>query len=122
MHELTTPPKTASEIVRSLAHRLKTEKALDAGYETIVHLQIEGEDGGDFTVTVANGVCTVSEGLLGEPKCVVKAKDHVYADIEWGRANPQMALFTGKVKVSNVMEMMSFTGMFRTLQKLFGEE
>ncbi len=106
-------PQTAQEIVRSLPSRLEREKL--NGYETVVHLQISGDNGGDFTVTVSAGECSVVEGLNGEAKCVVKTKDKTYADIEWGRANPQMAFMTGKIKISNLPEMMQFTKMFRRL-------
>lgn len=114
-------PQTAKEIISSLPFRFRKEKALDAKYETLFHFLISGSDGGEFTVEVKNGECLVHEGLQGNPLCKVEVKDSNYADIEWGRTNPQMAVFTGKIKISEIAAMLTFTGMFRSLQRAFGE-
>ena len=82
----------------------------------MIHFDISGKEGGLFTVHIHDGVCEVKEGLHGEPKCVVKTKDKTYRDIELGKANPQMAFMMGKIKVSNVSEMLKFIGLFRPLK------
>lgn len=104
---------TAREIVYSLPERFKPQVAENT--EMTVHLQLTGENGGDFTVKVDDGVCTVTEGLSGEPECVVKTSDKAYEDLELGRTNPQMALMTGKVKVSNITGLLKFIQMFKRL-------
>ncbi|MBS1619290.1 MAG: SCP2 sterol-binding domain-containing protein, partial [Bacteroidetes bacterium] len=38
-----------------------------------------------------------------------------YADIETGKTNPQMAFMMGKIKISNLGEMMKFMGLFRKM-------
>lgn len=114
-------PQNAKEIILSLPYRFRKEKCEEAGYSTSVHFQIEGENGGNFTVIVEGDTIALVDGLVGTPKCTVKAKDTIYADIEWGKQNPQMALMMGKIKVDNVMEMMTFTGMFRSLERAFGK-
>lgn len=113
-------PTTAKEIILSLPYRFRKEKCQDAGYNTLIHFDIEGDNGGKFTVTIQDATIEVKEGLNGTPKCTVKAKESVYSDIEWGKQNPQMAFMMGKVKVDNPMELMTFSGMFRTLAKAFG--
>ncbi|PCJ89793.1 MAG: hydrogenase expression protein HypA [Flavobacteriales bacterium] len=106
-------PETAVDIIKSLPERLITEKCPD--FEVIYHFNIEGERGGEFTVTVNSGNCTVSEGLNGEPKCIIKATDSDYEDVELGRSNAQMAVMMGKIKVSNIGSMMKFMEMFNRL-------
>lgn len=103
----------ASEIIKSLPERFKADKA--AGVNTRFHFEIEGETGGHFTAIVVDGVCTVEDGLNGEPKCVVRAKAVDYEDVELGRTNPQMAVMMGKIKISNLGEMMGFVNYFTRL-------
>ena len=111
--QMGTKPEKASEILKSLPTRLKADKV--NGVKTTFHFDIEGPNGGQFTVNVANGNCTVADGLIGEAKCVLKAKDSDYEDVELGRTNPQMAVMMGKIKISNIGEMMSFVGYFDRL-------
>lgn len=105
---------TAKEIVFGLPDRLKQEEA--AGQSGIFHFQLEGETGGDFTVNVADGVCTVSEGLQGEPDCVISGLATDFEDAEEGRVNRQMAVMMGKIKISNLGAMLKFIGMFRDIE------
>ncbi|MFN0203974.1 MAG: SCP2 sterol-binding domain-containing protein [Bacteroidia bacterium] len=112
-------PITAKEIVWSLPHRIKKEKAIAEDYNATVHLSLTGEEGGNFTVSVANGECSVAEGLNGEAVCLVNTSDSVYADLEWGRTNPQVAVMFGKVRATNIMALVTFVGMFRTLEKIY---
>ena len=107
-------PKIAKDIITSLSSRYRPEKA-PTGYATTVHFNISGGNGGKFTVNVANGVCDVQEGHQGTAKCTVTAKDKTYEDVELGRSNPQMAVMMGKIRLSNLSEMMTFSTLFRRL-------
>lgn len=107
-------PQTAREIVLSLSDRLKTYK-VQPDYQTNVHFDLIGENGGKFTVNIENGVCTVHEGHVGEAKCTLTAKVKDYEDVELGRSNPQMAVMMGKIRLSNMGEMMTFSGLFKRL-------
>lgn len=103
----------ANEIIKSLETRLKPEMA--QGIDIVFHFDLSGENGGQYTVTVKNEKCVVTEGLIGEPKCSVSASDENYADVELGKTNPAMALMMGKVKVSNIPSMLKFIEMFQKL-------
>jgi alkylation response protein AidB-like acyl-CoA dehydrogenase/putative sterol carrier protein len=106
-------PETAKEIIQSLPTRLKKEKA--EGIESKFHFDITGERGGKFTVHVTEQTVVVTEGHNGEANCVVTTTDVVYEDTELGRINPQMAVMMGKIKISNLGEMMKFVGLFSRL-------
>lgn len=106
-------PETAKDIIMSLPNRLKKEKA--EGIESTFHFHIEGERGGKFTVEVKEQTVVVTEGHDGEASCVVTTTDVVYEDTELGRINPQMAVMMGKIKISNLDEMMKFVGLFQRL-------
>jgi len=100
----------AAELIRSLPSRMKS--GAGQSVDIIYHFKISGENGGDFTVTVKDGVCAVEDGFSGEPKCVIETKDSDYEDVEYGRANAQMAVLLGKIKVSNIGSMLKFVEMF----------
>ncbi|NJK82502.1 MAG: acyl-CoA dehydrogenase, partial [Saprospiraceae bacterium] len=103
----------AKEIVKTLATRFRPEKAAD--YQTIIHYHISGDNGGQYTVMIANGLCEVIEGLEGQAKCLIEVADSVYEAIETGQSDPQSAFMNGQIKVSDVGEMMHFTRVFKKL-------
>lgn len=108
--------KSAREIIQSLPSRFKKDK-VSKDFEVIFHFEIKGDRGGDFTVKIENGACTVEDGLHGEPKCVVKTKDETYEKLEYGKTNPQTAFMFGKVKVSNINAMLKFVGNFKPIEE-----
>lgn len=106
-------PTTAKDIVLSLPDRFKAEKAGE--FSAIVHLLLEGDGGGEFTVTIQDGTCKVEEALTGTPDCVIRTKAKTYEDTEMGRANPTMAVMMGKIKVSNIGVATQFIPLFERL-------
>lgn len=109
----TEKPSKAKDIILALPERLKKEKA--ANIYGLYHFDIAGPRGGQFTVKLDYGNCEILPGLQGDAKCLTEVEDDVYENIELGKANPQEALMTGKLKVSNIMEMMTFGGLFKRL-------
>jgi len=109
-------PQTAKEIIYSLPERFRPEK-LEEGTEAILHFDISGDRGGQFTVEIKDAKCTVTDGLVGSPLGTVRASDANYEDIELGRTNAQTAFMMGKIKADNVMELMKFIGYFKRLYK-----
>ena len=105
---------TAREIVLALPSRLKAEEA--AGQSGNFQFVLEGETGGEFTAIVADGVCTVQEGLHGEADCVISSLATDFEDAELGRVNRQMAVMMGKIKITNLGAMLKFIGMFSDLE------
>ncbi len=115
-------PQAAKEIILSLTERFQQDKSEEAGLSTRIHFKIEGHRGGEFTVRVKDREIEVKEGLHGEPLCIVKARDEVYENIEWGRENPQMALLFGKITLSNIPEILKFTAVFCSLKRFYESE
>lgn len=101
---------TAREFILQLPTRFNPESV--PGASTLFHFHISGENGGDFTVTVNDGHCAVKEGLTGDPKCVVSSEDTTLAEVVTGKSNAQMAVLMGKIKISNLGEMMKFAKPF----------
>ena len=100
----------AKDFILSLPEKVNTS-ALE-GMQTVFHFDIQGDDGGQYTVKVDDGKVESKEGLEGEPKCTVKAKDKDLVGIVKGDINPMMAVLTGKIKISNQGEMMKYAKVF----------
>jgi putative sterol carrier protein len=102
---------TAREIIMALPSKFDASKvAADA--DTTFHFKVNGDNGGEYTAVIKDGKCEVSEGLVGEAKCVVTTTAEMFSDIIERRANPQMAVFSGKLKISNLGEMMKYAKVF----------
>ena len=71
--------ETAREIILSLENRFKPEEVND-DLDILFHFDISGPDGGQFSVQIDDDKCVVTEGLHGDPKCLVSCTDKVYAD------------------------------------------
>ncbi len=104
-------PLTAEGLMRSLPGRLRSERV--EGWSAVFHFVLKGADPAEWTVRIADGGCTVAPGLAGEPDCVVRMAADTYAGIESGAVNPQVAFMMGKVKVSDIGQMMRYIKAFR---------
>lgn len=101
---------TAKEFITGLPAKVPAS-ALE-GVNTVFHFELDGEGGGQFTVTAADGAVNVAEGLQGEPKCVVKAKASDLVGVVTGDINPMMAVLMGKIKISNQGELLKYAKVF----------
>ncbi|MGE5235112.1 MAG: acyl-CoA dehydrogenase family protein [Acidobacteriota bacterium] len=104
-------PATAEGLIASLPGRMRPDRA--EGWTTCLHFRLRGADEPEWTVRVADGQCRVAKGHEGNPSCVVEMKADTYVGIETGAVNPQVAFMMGKVKVSNIAELMRFVKAFR---------
>lgn len=104
---------TAREFILHLPARVKPE-AIE-GMESVFHFDIEGEEGGKFTVSVQNGACTAHEGLTGAPKCTISSSAENFMDVITGKTNAMMAVLMGKIKITNQGEMMKYAKVFGLL-------
>lgn len=95
-------------IIATIPARFRPEKAKD--YQGIFHFYIVEHP---FTLMIQDGKCQIKMGIEGNASCVISTNEKTYIAIEMGKLNPQWALMTGKVKVSNVNEMLRFGKMFR---------
>lgn len=107
-------PETAREIVHSLPYRIKEEK-LDGTENLVLHFLLDGPTGGEFTAQLKEKTVLVQDGLIGEATCEIRAKASDYEDMEHGRQNPQMMFMMGKIKVTNLGEIMKFVTYFKRI-------
>lgn len=99
-----------SEFLKGLPAKVNPEAI--AGQETVFHFDIDGPQGGQFTIEVKDGQVMVTDGLKGEPRCTVRASDENFVNLATGQLNPMMAILTGKVKISNQGEMLKYAKIF----------
>lgn len=104
---------TAREFILNLPNRVNP--AAIEGMETLFHFDLEGPEGGQFTVTIRDGACTAAETLEGEAKCSVKAPADTFMEVVTGKTNAMMAIMMGKVKITNQGEMLKYAKIFGLL-------
>ncbi|MCP4443568.1 MAG: SCP2 sterol-binding domain-containing protein [Aureispira sp.] len=98
---------TAKEFILNMPNKINPE-AMEGKGDTVFHFKVSGDGGGEFTAKAENGEFSVVEGLEGEAKCVITTSDKILSEILEKKRNPQMAVFTGKLKISNLGEMMKY--------------
>jgi alkylation response protein AidB-like acyl-CoA dehydrogenase/putative sterol carrier protein len=107
---------SVKDILKGLPARFRAEKA--GAFAANIHFDISGDEGGKFTVQIADGSCTISDGWQGTKDCLVETDDQTYVGIETGHVNPQTAFMSGKIKADNLAVMMQFSGLFRRLEEV----
>lgn len=93
----------------------KVDPAALQGLETNFHFIIartNEEASDEVTIQVKDGAIQAETGLIGEPKCVVRASDENLNKLLKGDLNPMMAILTGKLKISNQGEMLKYAKIF----------
>jgi len=102
--------ESAKDFITTLPQSVPQEylESVDTNFQ----FDIEGEGGGQFSVIVKDNNIVVFEYFEGEPNCVIKAKEENFIKLLRGELNPMMAVFSGKLKVSNPGEVMKYARIF----------
>ena len=105
-------PSTVEEIFTTLPGRLKKEKAAGKNITTL----FEFENELFYSVIINDGNITIQkEKTLNTYDLILNTDTETYIAVETGKINPQEAFMTGKIKVSDLMKMMEFGGLFKRL-------
>jgi len=99
------------ELFNSLPKRFRSDYSKD--FKGVFHFDLSGKEAAQFTVSIENCSCKVESGLIGQPDCYVKTDSMLHIAIESGKTNAQWAYMTGKVKVSNIANMMKYLKLFK---------
>jgi len=104
---------TPADIFAKTPQNLLTDKAGDM--KAAVAFDLSGENGGQWTVKIADGACTVEDGIVDGADATISMDGSDYVDMMTGKLNPMMAFMGGKVKVSGDLNtVMKFQTMFKT--------
>lgn len=99
------------EVLDKMPDALVPEKA--AGVNAVVQLNLSGDGGGDWYMTIANGQVVVDEGQAASPDVSLDMNASDYVDITKGDGNPMTLFMTGKIKVQgNISIAMKFQELF----------
>jgi putative sterol carrier protein len=104
---------SVAEIFSSMSDNFNAEKA--GGLNATVVFELSGDDGGAWSVSVADGKCDVQEGAVDNPTATIKMSASDYEAMTSGKLNPMMAFMSGKIKVdgdlNTVMKFQTLFGM-----------
>ncbi len=88
---------SVSEIFEKMPEAFDPEAA--KGVDVVFQYSISGPGGGDWTVSVSDGACTVTQGVAEKPSCTLKISDNDFIDMISGKLDPMAAFTSGKLKI-----------------------
>jgi putative sterol carrier protein len=89
---------------------LNKEAAKDA--HVVYQFNLSGEGGGQFIVSIQNGVCTVKEGVAENPDVTVSASAADYINIATGAYPFGLAFINGRLKVAGDLRLLIRMGKY----------
>ncbi|MCA8921268.1 MAG: SCP2 sterol-binding domain-containing protein, partial [Planctomycetes bacterium] len=102
------PQELVTRAFTRLPETFRPEKA--GGWSACVQFHLEG--GEDWTVEVKDGQATTAPGRKGTATCVVATSLEDYAQILAGELKAEQAFVQGRIKPSNIGELMKFGSAF----------
>ena len=103
---------TVGEMFEAMPAVFRPEKA--KGVQTVIQFRLSGPEGGDWYVTVADGVLTTGEGAVDDPTATIRMDATDYVDMMAGRLNAMEAFMQQKIRVegdlSTVMKFQALMG------------
>jgi putative sterol carrier protein len=88
---------TPAEILNKLPSTVDPAKL--AGINATVVFDLSGDNGGKWTLKVADGAANVTDGADPSASATIKMSDADYVAMTSGNLNPMMAFMSGKIKV-----------------------
>jgi len=86
-----------------------------AGKDLVTVMEFIGDGGGAWTVNVANGMPSVTEGASENPDIVMTQSPDTFMQIFLGMTDPMTAMQEGNVQVQGMENMMTYGSMFPPL-------
>jgi putative sterol carrier protein len=88
--------------IQSLMDRMQKafipEKA--AGYNVTVQVELQGEAGGNWVVTIKDQLCNVTQGTVANPTLTMSGDAQTVMDVFSGKQDGVRAYMQGKLRVS----------------------
>ena len=103
-------PRTVEALMTSLPERLHSDRS--RGVRAVFHCTVRGADAPQWTVRLNDGSCHVGRGHEGRPDCRIEMNEETFLGLQTGELNPQAALLSGKIKVSDLTLLMRFVRAF----------
>ena len=102
--------------IQSLMDRMQKafmpEKA--AGYDVTIQVDLQGEAGGNWVVTIKNQQCSVTQGTIANPTLKMSGDAQTVMDVFSGKQDGVRAYMQGKLRVSGDISLaMRLTSLFK---------
>ncbi|MBL8918147.1 MAG: DUF697 domain-containing protein [Myxococcaceae bacterium] len=91
--------KVEQLITRDLDRRLTSHPEVRKAVAGIIHLDITGKDGGQWTADLTRSEDFISEGLEGQPKLTVRCSGADFGALLKGRKDAQTAVLAGELEL-----------------------
>lgn len=100
------------QLIENHEKAFQPEKAGDI--DAVIQYHLTGEEGGDWIITLKDGVCKVAEGVAENPKMTLTADAREFRDILLGKMDGMAAFMQGKLRLSGDLNLaMKLTSMFK---------
>ncbi len=97
---------TASQIFsEDLPNKLNSNADDVSGVDAVYQFNIDGDNGGTWTVDLTKDSDFVSEGEADDPDCVVSMKESDFVDMYSGKLPGPQAFMMGKLKIQGDMSL-----------------
>ena len=104
-----TPAQVTDEVFSRMGEAFLPEKG--AGWTANLLFDIKGI--GEYSVAISGGSVTTAKGKVGEPTCVINfASGDTFIDIVMGKEKAEKAFMAGKIKASNMADLMRYATSF----------
>ena len=107
-------PKNIVQAIEGMTLSLNPNEAKDLN--ATIQFNVNGEGGGDYYLTIADGKCDFSAGTTPDPTLTISTPADVWLKIARKEMNGAMALMTGKYKGSGKM------GLLMKMDKIFSRQ
>jgi putative sterol carrier protein len=103
---------TVKELVFNHEKAFMPEKA--AGVNAVIQYKLTGDQAGDYIITLAEGKCTVKEGLTENPTMTLTADGEYFRDVLLGKEDGMKGFMMGKLKLAGDLNLaMKLTSFFK---------
>jgi len=92
---------SAAEALEALSASADPQKL--AGVDAAVLFDLSGEGGGQWTLTVADGQLSITEGATASPQVTLKMSADDFVALTKGSLSPVAAFMQGRIKVDGDM-------------------
>ncbi len=103
---------SVKELVFNHEKAFMPEKA--AGVNAVIQYKLTGAQAGDYIITLADGKCTVKEGLAENPVMTLTADGEYFRDVLLGKEDGMKGFMMGKLKLAGDLNLaMKLTSFFK---------
>ena len=107
-------PKTIRQAIEGMTLSVNSNEAKDL--KATIQFNVSGEDSGDYYLSIADGKCEFSIGVIADPTLTIDTPAVVWLKIARKEINGAMGLMSGKYKASGKM------GLLMKMDKIFSRQ